>query len=232
MSEKNRQIILQNVRLSFANLFRPQKFVDAQAGTERWTYNTNLLIPKKLETGEPNPQIAILRDAMREVIVARWGQTPPNIPPERRCVRDGEPVNPDTDQPTPLYEGFEGHVFVSANRAVDGPESPNPLQLLGPKKTAKGPDGKPAFPRLTEADGMLYSGAYVDAIITIYAFDGSKLNVPHRVNASLEAVKFKAHGDAFGAAPVDADNLFDEEPDDNGFDEPSTTSSATDDLLG
>lgn len=235
-TDKNQEIVLKDVRLSFVNLFSPQEFTDEITGNKRYTYNANLLLPKKLADGSPNPQVKILSDAMKAAIEATWTSGKDGkakmIPPERRCVRDGEPIDPDTvdsDVPgsgtrVPLYEGYAGHFFVSANRSVKGPDAPNPVQLLDSRK---GPNGK--FPRLRESDGKLYSGCYVDAIIRIYGYDGKGKN-PDRVNASLEAVKFKRHGEAFGAKPVDADSLFDDEGPEDGFDTPD--SGADDDLLG
>lgn len=236
MADKNQEIMLKDVRLSFVNLFAPQKFVDEQTGKERFIYNANLLVPKKLADGSPNPQVAVLSQAMKSALELGWPGQRKVIPPERRCVRDGEPIDPDTADPNvpgsgtrvPLYEGYEGHVFVSANRAVEAVDSPNPVQLLDSRK---GPDGK--FPRLTRASGKLYSGCYADVIVRIYPYDGKGKN-PDRLNASLEAVKFKRHGEAFGAKPVDADNLFDEEEADDGFNGPATNpvTADSDDLLG
>jgi hypothetical protein len=86
----------------------------------------------------------------------------------------------------------------------------------------------------SEAKKHFYSGAYFDVIVRIYGYDGKKAGNPDRINAALEAVKFKRHGEAFGAAPVDADNLFDEEPDDD-MDEGQTTTTKSsgddDDML-
>lgn len=245
MAEKDQEIILKGVRLSFVNLFKPQKFVDKKTGVERYTYNANILIPKKLPDGTPNPQVKVLGDAMKAALEKTWPGQKKVIPTDRRCVRDGEPIDPDTvdtDVPgsgdrIPLYDGYEGHFFVSANRGVDGPDAPNPVQLLGPKKTALDAQGRPCFPRLKQSDGLLYSGCYADVIIRIYGYDGSKTDVPDRVNASLEAVKFVRHGEAFGAKPVDADSLFDEEDGDDGMDDgiggsASAGDDAADDLLG
>jgi hypothetical protein len=214
MADFNIELKLRSKRISFANLFSPQEFKDDKTGESRWTYNLNVLVPKRLLTGEPNPEIAEYNQAMRDAIVARWGDNAPKIPPERRCFRDGEPKDPDSGEREALYDGYEGMCFLSANKAVDGPDSPNPVILIDSRK---GPDGK--FPRLRKSDGKLYSGCFADVIARIYGFDGSKLKVPHRVNASLEAVKFVRHGDAFGSRPIDADKAFDEEDAEDGFDE-------------
>lgn len=229
MAEKEKDddqtVMLRNVRISFVHVFEPQKMVDKKTNQTRWAYNLNALIPKRLEDGTPNPMVKTLQDAMKKALEKTWPGQKKVIPPERRCVRDGEPIDPDTVDPdvpgsgerSPLYDGYAGHVFVSANRSVEGPDVPNPVQLLGPKKTAV-VNGKPAFPRLKKSDGMLYSGCYADVIVRIYGYDGSKNEVPDRINASLEAVKFVKHGEAFGAKPIDADNAFEEEDDDDNDD--------------
>lgn len=238
-TDKDQELVIKDVRLSFLNVFRPQKFEDEKTGVVRYTYNANILIPKKLADGSANPQVKLLSEAMKSALEKTWPGQKKVVPPERRCVRDGEPIDPDTvDEDVagsgtrvPLYDGYEGHVFISANRSVDGPDAPNPIQLLGPKKTDKDKQGKPCFPRLKQSDGLLYSGAYADVIIRIYGYDGKGKN-PDRINASLEAIKFVRHGEAFGAKPVDADSLFDEEDGDDGMDDGiGASADADDDLL-
>lgn len=221
MADKNIEILLKGVRLSFAHLFEPQEN-ENDDGSTSWSYNVASLVPKKLEDGSPNPLVKRLNDAVREAIAAQWPGQDKKIPQDRRCLRDGEPRDPDTGETYPLYEGYEGCVYVSAKRSVKSKDSPNPVQLLGPKKTAKDARGQPCFPRLKESDGLLYSGCYADVIVRVYGYDGSKAKGknkhPDRVNASLEAVKFVRHGEAFGAKPIDADSAFDEEDDDGGYD--------------
>lgn len=223
MADKNIEIQLKGVRASFLNVFESQEFKDEETGKVRYSRNVNLLIPKRLADGTKNPVVAQLSDAMKQALESHWPGQEKKIPSDRRCVRDGEPIDPDTidaDVPGsgtrfPLYDGYAGHYFVSANKGCEGPNSPNLVQLLGPKKTAKKEDGTPCFPTIKKEDGLLYSGCWVDAIIRIYPLDG-KGKFPDRINASLEALKFKRHGDAFGAKPVDAQNVFDEEGDDEG----------------
>lgn len=210
---KNIEVKLKGVRLSFAHLFRPKEDTN-EAGVKTYSFQTVCLVPKKLPDGSENSQVKELQDAMKAALAAEWPDGSVKVPKERKCVRDGEPMDEETGQREPLYDGYAGMYYVAAKRGVDGPESPNPVQLLGPKKTAKKADGTPCFPRLKEADGLLYSGCYADVIIRIYAYNGTKKGHPHRINASLEAVKFVRHGDAFGAQRVDADAAFDEEEDD------------------
>lgn len=239
MADKNVELILKDVRLSFVHLFDPQKFTDKKTGNVRWAYGINALIPKQVD-GKKNPMSTQISEAIRQAIENQWPGQKKVIPPERRCYRDGEPIDPDTVDPdipgsgtrNPLYDGYKGMNVLVANRGVENRDDPNPVQILGPKKTAKGPDGKPAFPRLTKKDKLIYSGCYADIIVRIYGYDGSKLEVPDRVNCSIEAVKFRRHGDAFGAAPVDADNLFEDEAGDelDDLDGPPAKSKPRDDL--
>jgi hypothetical protein len=223
MADKNVEVLLKDVRLSFFNGFEPQEFTDEVTGKKRWTYNTNALVPKKLPNGAPNPVVKQLGDAMKQAIENTWPGADKKIPPERRCVRDGEPIDPDTIDPDvagsgqrfPLYEGYEGHVFISANRSVKSADAPNPVQLIGPKKTAKNDRGEAIFPRLKVSDGLLYSGCFANVLVRIYGYDGKGKN-PDRVNASLEIVQFKRHGEAFGAKQVNADAYMEEEDSDDG----------------
>ncbi len=89
------------------------------------------------------------------------------------------------------YEGFEGNKFVSCRSAV----RPTTLDR---NKTP-----------LTEADGKLYSGCYVNAIIELWPQDNK---YGKRVNAQIRGVQFFADGDAFsgggtGASEDEFDDL-------------------------
>jgi hypothetical protein len=209
-SAKNVEIILKDVRISFAHLFEVQENKNDKGEVTGHSYGCIGLMDKSTTQGKLN--IALCNEAMKRAKSLRWGDRAdaPKIPPERRCVRDGEPVDPDTDAKSPLYDGYDGCMFVSANRGVKSKDAKFPGLLLDSRK---GADGK--FPRLKESDGKLYSGSYADMIVRIYGFDGTAKKVPHRINASLEALKFKRHGEAFGAKQADADNMFDEESEDD-----------------
>jgi hypothetical protein len=211
----NIEIKLTNVRLSFADaLFEPQ--VDTgDDGKERYSNNCVFLLDKVKDAD----QIKKIQAAMIQARDAKWpGQNKKSIPTDKRCLVDGEPADPDTNERRPRYDGWGGQMALSAKKALKA-KTDKKVTLIGPKKTAVDGQGKPCFPRLTEADGLLYGGAYVNAIVRIYAFDGKGKasdgkNYPDRINCSLEAVQFKAHGEPFGAKRVDADSAFDEEDSD------------------
>lgn len=58
---------------------------------------------------------------------------------------------------------------------------------------------------LTEADGVVYAGCYVNATIRLWVQDNK---FGKRVNAELRAVQYYGKGDAFGAGPVKAEDEF------------------------
>lgn len=227
-NEKNIEVMLKDVRISFFHGFTPQERKDDDGKVTGYNFSLNALLDKDKDKA----LIEAVKEAMKKAKLARWADNGPRIPPERLCMRDGEPVDPETEERSPLYDGYKNAMFVSANRGVSISEwedqRKNPVRLIGPKKTAKDKQGKPCFPDIKEADGLLYSGCYANVLIRVYAYDGKGKN-PNRINASLEAVQFVRHGEAFGSAPVDVDNVFDEVEGGDDMLEGGTTSSGVDD---
>jgi len=66
---------------------------------------------------------------------------------------------------------------------------------------------------VTEEDGIIYAGCYVNATIRLWVQDshGQK-----RVNAELRAVQFLRDGDSFGAGNVNVEEEFDKVEDEGG----------------
>lgn len=232
------EIILKSTKehplfLSFPDLFTPKEYENE--GRKSYVREANFIIDPD------HPQVEEVKEGIRKAIADKWPSNPPTIPVERRPLRSGMVEDPDTGEKKARWDGYDGKLFISANRRckADTREAAmaegNPIQLID---GVKGPDNK--FVRLKESDGKLYAGARVNAILRIYAYDGSRHGNPHRINCSIEAVQFAGHGEAFGAKPVDADGLFDEVPGlmEDGFDSPAggdaakgASSGATDDLL-
>ena len=121
-----------------------------------------------------------IEDTIEDVIADKWGKNPPKLKAEKKCLRDGD----DED-----YDGYADMMYLSARSysrppVVDRDRSP-----------------------LVEEDGKPYAGCYVNAVVHLWAQDNDN---GKRVNASLEAVQFVKDGDAFGRAPVDVDEEFDD----------------------
>jgi hypothetical protein len=122
--------------------------------------------------------IAAIRKAIAVVVREKFkGKTPPKV-----CLREG--IEKDGT------DGYGAHVmFINARRAT------RPM-VVDQQKGA-----------LTEQDGRIYAGCYVNATITVWGQDNK---FGKRVNAQLRAVQLVRDGKPFGEGHVDADTEFDE----------------------
>lgn len=113
------------------------------------------------------------------------------LPPDKLCLKDGDDTGRDE---------YAGMVTLKASNQK------RPLVI-----------GKDRSP-LTEDDNVLYSGCYVDAIITLWFQDNG---FGKRVNASLEGLQFRRDGEAFGdggaRSNVDEFDAIDDGDDDLAF---------------
>jgi len=183
----NVQVRLENVRLSFAHVFRAQKpkpDKDGNVGAAK--FNCSFLLDKKSATGKKN--IEKMKAAMVQARDNKWPKNPPKIKPDKMCMRDGDQED---------WDGYEGMYYVSASN------SKRP-KILDRDKTP-----------LTEEDGKIYSGCYVNGIVNVWCQDNEH---GKRINASLEGIQFVKNGEAFGAAPLD-DDAFDDLGQDEDDDE-------------
>lgn len=126
-------------------------------------------------------QIKTIESAMSQVAKDKWGAKADGIMKEMKaggklCLKDGNSKA--------SYDGFADMMFVSATSAT------RPL-TLGRDKTP-----------LTEADGVLYSGCYVNVSLELWAQDNQ---YGKRINAQLGGVQFTKDGDAFGGGGSAAD---------------------------
>lgn len=169
-------LLLKDVRLAFAtNLFTAAPFPTGNDPTPY--FSCTLLLP-------PNhPQKRQMEKIMDELAEAKWGKKGPAVLKAAKAMgkvflRDGD-TKPD-------YEGFEGMWFVSARSKV----RPNYFDGM------RNPIG--------EADGLLYSGAYVNVSLGLYAY--TKGN--NGLGAGLRGVQFLRKGDAFGGGvPAESDDF-------------------------
>lgn len=132
-----------------------------------------------------DPQIKTIEAAQAEVAKAKWGAKADAIlkqmkASDKLALHDG-----DTKA---QYDGFEGNMFISSRTKT------RPLTL--------GRDKSP----LTEADGVLYSGCFVNVSLELWAQDNS---YGKRINAQLGGIQFHSGGDAFagGGSAADEDDF-------------------------
>lgn len=191
------EVILKNVRLSFADIYKPGKdSKDPKTGEIiPGRFKANGLMKK--DTPDTKSNMAKLKKAKEAVMAAKWGKNIPKIKADKICVRDGDDEN---------WEGYEGCWYISAS------EKEKPALITRRKDdNGKWIEAKP---------GEIYSGCYVNMVVQLWAQDNE---YGKRINANLKAVQFHAKGEAFaGSAPIDPNEKFadiEEDEDDSIGDE-------------
>jgi hypothetical protein len=175
------RVTIKDVRLSYPHIFRPQRYADGEGEP---AFNCSFLIDKSTKIGKIN--IGLIENAIEAALDKKYGgKNVPKIKADKMCLKDG-----DADDEGP--EETIGMMILSARNAT----KPVTLDL---DKT-----------EVVEADGVLYAGCYVDAIVGIWVQDNK---YGKRINGSLEGVRFRRDGEAFGAARVTADDFDDDEDD-------------------
>ena len=173
------KVALKNVRLSFPDLFEAVQF----QGTGPHNYRASFLF-------DPNGQAhKDINAAIKKVAEEKWGKKAeallPGIVanPQKTCLSDGN---------TKDYQGYEGQMVLSASRTKD---KGRPV-LLNRDKTP-----------ITEADGTIYAGCYVNASVELWAQDNA---YGKAIRATLLAVQFSKDGDAFSGGSVGNPDDFDD----------------------
>lgn len=160
---------LSNVRLAFPVLFEA-KTVN---GDGKPAFSASFLIDPA------DPQIAAINAEIERVAKDKWGAKAEAMlktlrATDKLALHDGDlKAN---------YDGYPGNLYISARNAV------KPHVLDRDAKTF-----------LQEADGKIYAGCYVNAIIDFWAQDN---NYGKRINATLHKVQFYADGDAFAGGAI------------------------------
>jgi hypothetical protein len=132
---------------------------------------------------DPNdPQVAGIEAAIEKVATEKWGAKTPALLKQMRAADKTALHNGDLKA---AYAGFEGMLYVSARSKA--------------RPTVVNKDRTP----ITQGDGLIYAGCYVNAIVEFWAMDNQ---FGKRVNATLTGVQFVRDGAAFSggrAAEVD-----------------------------
>ena len=184
MAEKKKdpaRVLLKNVRLSYPALWKPKAF-GGKGDQGEPKFQGNFLMDKDDKIGRRN--IEKLEDAIEHVKAEKWPKGAPKLAAAKICLRD-------SDDMEEMSDGYENCMYVSTSNA----KKPRVLDADG-LDVKEGDEGAP------------YAGCYVDAIVRVWAQDNE---YGKRINCSLEGVKFREDGEAFGAAPVDADDFDDDD---------------------
>lgn len=190
MALGNNEIRLENVRLAFPKLWTAEPFPGGNDPTPY--FSANFILPKN------HPQAKVLDALMLRLSEDKWGSAK-TVKTNGGMISKGAAVLKaakaigkvfyrDGDSKAE-YEGFEGNMFVSARSKT----RPN---IFDGMRSAT-----------TEADGIIFGGCYVNAIISCYAY----VKGNNGLGAGLKGVQFRGKGEAFGGggAPASEDD-FDE----------------------
>lgn len=186
---------LQNVRLTFANIFRPQKV--EENGVVKFQFNATLLYPKSTPALTGILQVGTetnIQDLTASVCKEAWGDAAIEL------IKTGVIKSPflDGDGPQGVskktgkrHAGFEGHKFIRTARPKFKPgEDANPPELYG---ATLGADGK--LVKLTSPKDM-YSGCYVHAVLNIMAWEHPQSG--KGLSFGLQMLQFAKDGERLG----------------------------------
>lgn len=168
------------VQLSNVRLAFPDLFTAKSVQGSDPAYSASFLLPPD------HPSVKVIRDAMEQVGKEKWGAKWPNIKKtleakDKTCLHDGDLKN--------NYSGFAGNLFLSARNKV------RPLVINRDKSP------------ITQEDGIIYAGCYVNANIDIWAMDN---DYGQRISASLNGVQYVRKGEAFGGGSAASSDDFDD----------------------
>ena len=163
------KVHLKDVRVSFAQGLFTPAQVQGQGDPK---YSASFIFPRD------HAAVAALTEAVIEAAKEKWGEKHMEVlktlkAADRLPVHDG-----DAKGETP---GYAGNLFVNASNKV------RPLVIDGQRAPLTASDGKP------------YSGAYVNAVVDVWAMDNQ---FGKRVNASLLGVQFVRDGDRLSGGSV------------------------------
>ena len=187
----SKKIMLRNVRLSFEHIFTPSRFDESQDAK----YSATFIIPKD------HPDLPAVKRAMYEAGAEKYATAFPengSWPKGYTCsLKDADKETNSMgellSEKNPAYEGCYILEANSTRRPV----------VVDRRKAA-----------ITEDDGIIYSGCYVNASLAAAAYEYGKIK--KGVKAYLNGVQFVKDGDRFG---LDASNDFDalDEVEDDDF---------------
>lgn len=178
------KVVIRGARLAFANIWEPRSF--AGGGDARCS-GSFILDPKA-----QNAEVAKIIAAINQVAQEKWGAKAADVLKTLKakgdvCLHDGATKAE--------YDGFDGNVYLSASNKV------RPVVVHKDKSP------------LTEADGVVYSGCYVNASVDIWPQDNQ---YGKRINAKLIAIQFDKDGAAFSGGEGYTDTDFADESGEGG----------------
>lgn len=178
----SKKVMLRNVRLSYEHIFTPTKFDD----NSEPKYSATFIVPKD------HPDAAIVKRAMLEAGKEEFPDAFGGAAWPKGYSCSLKDADKDTDSMGVVLaeknEAYKGSYILEAN------STRRPVALNRDKSS------------LTEDDGVIYSGCYVNASIAMAGYTYGKIK--KGVKSYLNGVQFVKDGERFGSdAAADFDNL-------------------------
>lgn len=172
-------IKLEDVRLSFAHLFKRKQFKADKGNPDKpGKFQATFLLDPSRAAHEK--KIEEIKNVAREIMSEQW---PKGAKLTGRCFAQNGTHDADGN---PVYEGWENMFSIAASED----EQPRVVDIRG-------------VPIGSDGAGAPYSGCYVNAFISLWTQDN---DFGKRINANLIAVQFRRDGEAFSGRPR-ADDL-------------------------
>lgn len=175
------RIKLENVRLSYPNLFTAKGVKQPDGTTSKPKFTANFLLDKKTHAAT----IAKLEKMIERAMLDKFGK---KVNLKNVCLHDG---NEQEEK-----DGYGDEVMYLVAKSDTRPAVVD--QKVNP---------------VTEEDGKIYAGCYVNATVEIFGYKHQLGG--NGVSAQLRAVQFVRDGESFGAGRVDASEEFDEVKDED-----------------
>lgn len=170
------RVMIKNARLAFPNVFE----ASSVNGEGEPRFGATLILSDE-------EQIAAVNKAIEAVAKEKWAaKADVNL----KALRGAGKVALRNGDEKANYDGFEGNYFVAASAKANA----RPTVVDGQRQP------------ITERDGKIYAGCYVNASIEIWAQDNA---YGKRVNATLRGLQFVRDGEAFGGGRPAAADEFD-----------------------
>lgn len=216
-------VMLRGVRV---NMFNDQLYVpEAELTTKgkkkgcfRFNWSSKFIFPKK-DTPEGKALLAAAKAGLAAAKKEKWGDKADDM----KIKASNTPLVDGDHEDAPDFSAYEGAYFLSASKTVYGKNGgtendvpKRPFRIIGPRKV-KNDAGELKFPDVKSGEeGAPYSGCTVNLKVEFWGQDADgERGIPNRLNATILAVQFAKHGEAFGGGsrPVNVDDDFEEEDD-------------------
>ena len=186
------KVQLKNVRLSFPSLFKPSSFEDSDP-----KFSATFIMDKEVNAKD----ISRLEKAINEVVKENFKGNHKCL--KGVCLRDGEEK---TDKEGEYKDGFGPDVmFTTASNKNRPLVLDRKYETDASGNVVKNTAGQPQLARISEEDGKIYAGCFVNVSFNLWAQDNK---FGKRVNASLSGVQFVKDGDTFGESRINPENEF------------------------